>query len=134
MPPSAMVPVAPTTPSSMVLPKARPKGAVLPDVAVMFEGQHVGFVEAEELEERAQQELADRQRHGQDEEGDADRERHPAPPAQPRDIGGVALARHGGEAAAAQQAALQDEQQEHQRHGAEAQPPWPTGSRAAPAG
>ena len=97
MPPSTMVAVAPIRPSSMVLRERAPEILVLHHRAIMIERQHVPAVEAEELEERADRELADRQHDGDDEEQDAERERHPAPRPELGDVRRIALAGDGRE-------------------------------------
>ena len=59
--PSTIVAVAPTKPSIMVFLVARQNSRVAKHGAIVLERQHVPAVEAEELEERADRELADRQ-------------------------------------------------------------------------
>ena len=63
MAPSTIVSVAPTRPRNIVLLNAAPELAAAEHRPIMLERQHVPLVEAEELEERADDELADRQHH-----------------------------------------------------------------------
>jgi hypothetical protein len=87
----------------------------------MLQRQHVPLVEAEKLEERSQNQLADRQRDADQEKHHAQRKGQPAPRTEIDQPRRIALSGHGLEALAAQQPPLPQHQKEHQRHDGEAQ-------------
>ena len=93
-----------------------PQLAVLPDILVVLERQHVELVEAHELEERAKCELPDRQDRRHEEEQREEGECRPFPLAELDEARLKALAGDGLVALAAQNVPLHDNEEEHQPH------------------
>ena len=78
------------------------------------------LIESEELEERSDQKLTDRQDNGHDEEEQAECEGRPAPSAERDQARGISLPRHRLVVLVAEQPPAQQDEQQHQPHDHEA--------------